>query len=127
RQRPTGGRQEVKPLQEQQGEQSCPNLDAQGVLAGADEALDLEVLFEGLEEELDLPAVAVDVGQGGGGKLQMVGQDLDLTLLLGVPDHDASQQVGTLFRGSFPAKTNDLIGQNGTISGQAANLLHLIG
>jgi hypothetical protein len=43
-----------------------PNLDAKGVFAGADEGLDFEGLLEGLEEEFDFPAAAVDFGDGGG-------------------------------------------------------------
>lgn len=110
----------MQPLQQKQGEQGCPNLDAQRVLAGADKALDLEVLFERLEEQLDLPALAVDGGQGGGPKLQMVGQKDDLALLFIVPDDDATQPVGALLPGSGACQTNDLVGQDGAPLRQAS-------
>ncbi len=81
----------VQPFEQQHGDEGCPNLDAKGVLGGADEGLDLEVLLERLEKELDLPALLVDGGDGGGPEVEMVGEQHDLALLLGVPDHHAAQ------------------------------------
>lgn len=50
---------------QQDRNQRGPDLDLQGVGRGADEGLDFEVLFDGLEEEkLDLPALLVDRGDG---------------------------------------------------------------
>ena len=40
---------------------------------GAGEGLDPKRLFDGLEEQLDLPAVLVDGRDGGGRQLQVVG------------------------------------------------------
>jgi len=40
----------VQPFQQQDRDQGCPNLDAQGVFAGTHEALQLEVLLQRLEE-----------------------------------------------------------------------------
>jgi hypothetical protein len=42
----------VEPLDNQQGDEGCPNLDAKGVLAHSDKGFDLQVLFNGLEEDL---------------------------------------------------------------------------
>src|ERR1039458_9496335 len=58
----------VQPFQQENRDQSCPNLDAQGVFGGAHEALHLEILLERLEKQLDFPAVLVDGGNGGGAK-----------------------------------------------------------
>jgi len=55
-------------------DQCCPNLNAKGVLAGAHKGFDLQVLFQGFEKDLDLPPVFVDVGDGAGSELQMIGQ-----------------------------------------------------
>ena len=52
----------VHPLEQQNGDQGCPDLNAQDVFAGTDERLDLEVLFESLEERLDFAAIAEDTG-----------------------------------------------------------------
>ena len=56
----------MKPFEQEQGDQGCPNLDAEGVFAGADEGLHGEVLFQGFEEQFDFPAVLKDGGNGGG-------------------------------------------------------------
>ncbi len=40
----------MEPLQKYEGEKGCPNLDPKGILRGSDEGLDLQVLFERLEE-----------------------------------------------------------------------------
>jgi len=50
----------VQPLDHQQGNQGCPNLDAKGVLALSYEGFDLQVLLQRLEEELDLPPASVN-------------------------------------------------------------------
>jgi hypothetical protein len=42
-----------------------PDLGHDGILAGADEGLDAQVLFDPLEEEFDLPALLVDLRDGG--------------------------------------------------------------
>ena len=70
---------------EQQSNQDCPDLNLQGVGASADKALDAEVLLQRLEEQLDLPALAVDGGNGGGGEAVMVGEGI-VTLTLPVSD-----------------------------------------
>ena len=44
----------VQPFQQEDRDQGCPNLDAQGVFTGAHETLHLEVLFERLEKKLNL-------------------------------------------------------------------------
>ena len=66
---PAGAGEVMEPAQQQQGDEGCPNLDAEGVLAGADEGADLEVLLEGLEPILFMadpsrePQVCVRSGQ----------------------------------------------------------------
>jgi len=42
----------MQPLQQEQGDQGCPNLEAEGILAGADEGLHRKVLLECLEKQL---------------------------------------------------------------------------
>src|ERR1017187_9632011 len=44
----------VEPFQQQDGDQGCPNLDAQGVFAGAHEALYFEILLERLKQLNDI-------------------------------------------------------------------------
>ena len=44
----------MQPFQEEQGDQGCPNLDAECVLAGANEGLHGQVLLESLEQLNDI-------------------------------------------------------------------------
>ena len=67
------------------------DLGQHGVFRVADEGLDLQVLLDEAEEDLDLPAFLVDVGDGLGRQLKMVGEK-DVALAGGgVPVGDAAQ------------------------------------
>src|ERR1700689_838609 len=44
----------VEPFEQQNGDQGCPNLDAQGVFAGTDKGFHFEVLLESLEQLNDI-------------------------------------------------------------------------
>ena len=44
----------MQPFQEEQRDQGCPNLDAEGVLAGADEGFHGQILLEGFEQLNDI-------------------------------------------------------------------------
>jgi len=52
----------VKPLEQEHGDECCPNLNLKGVFSGSDEGFDLQVLLDRLEKYLDLPAILVDFG-----------------------------------------------------------------
>jgi glutaredoxin len=82
---------------QQQGDEGCPNLDAQGVFGGSDEGADFQVLLERLEENLDFPAVFVNGRNRGGAEFEVVGQQDDDALIRFVPDRDAPQQMRTAF------------------------------
>ena len=49
---PVGFGEVVQPFQQQQCDQGCPNLNAECVLAGADEGLYGQILLERLEKQL---------------------------------------------------------------------------
>ena len=55
--------------QDQQRDQGNPDLSEHGVFARAEECFDLEILFDPLEEKLDLPTVMVDVADRFGDKV----------------------------------------------------------
>ena len=61
RQRPTKARSELQLKQQQDGNERAPHLDLDRVGPGAHEGLDLEILFEGLEQRFapDIPAGSV--------------------------------------------------------------------
>ncbi len=80
-----------------------------GILGVADEGLDLEVLFDPTEEDLDLPALLVDVGDGLGCQPKVVGEK-DINFPGGgVPVNDAAQRFGAL-PGFGAGKQNGLVG-----------------
>ena len=45
----------MKPLQQEHGNEGCPNLDVNGIGTGSNEAFDFEVLLEGFKKYFDLP------------------------------------------------------------------------
>ena len=67
------------------------DLGQHGVFRVADEGLDLQVLLDEAEEDLDLPAFFVDVGDGLGRQLEMVGEKNVALAGGGVPIGDATQ------------------------------------
>jgi hypothetical protein len=44
----------MQPFEQEEGDQGCPNLDAQGVFAGADEGLHGQILLQRLEQLNDI-------------------------------------------------------------------------
>lgn len=69
---PASTREIVEPLEDQEGQEGRPDLNPQGVLGRSDEGLHLQVLFQGLEEELDLPAVTVDRRDRRGAEVEVI-------------------------------------------------------
>ena len=61
--------------QQQEGDEGYSDLDADGILGGADEARDLEGLLDPTEEQFDGPASAVEFGDLLGAGIEVVGQD----------------------------------------------------
>lgn len=89
----------MEPFEEQEGDQGCPKLDQEGVEAGADEGFDFQVLLQGLEKDLYLPAILVDGGDGRGGEFEMTCQENNLPIVVLVPDDDPPQAVRTYLDG----------------------------
>ncbi len=54
---------------------SNPDLGADGIVGGAVEGLDSQVLLDPLEEQLDLPAQFVEAGDGDGREGEVVGEE----------------------------------------------------
>ncbi len=97
------------------GGKSCPDLDAKGVLAHPDKGLDLQVLFQGLEEDLYLPSLFVDGTYCGGSEPQVIGEKDDLCFILVVPYHDPSQRERIFLPGSNARETDDLVLEHLTV------------
>ena len=94
------------------GGKGCPNLDPKRVLACPDKRLHLQVLFQRLEEQLDLPAVLVDRGDRRRSEAEMVREKHDVLILLLVPDDDSPQLVRIFCRRCVPEQENALVGDD---------------
>lgn len=109
RHRPCKPRFELQVLQQEDGDQCCPNLNPEGVRRRTHECLDLQVLLDGLEKDLNLPSVFVDGGDGGGGEPHVVRQKLDDDLILLVPNSDKPQFDGTVLSRVGACEADDLV------------------
>ena len=105
----------MKPLKKHQGQKGCPNLNSKSVFGGTDEGLDFQILFERLEEDLDLPPIFIDRGDGGGTKIQVVGEQDDRPFVVTIPHHDSPQRVWAFPRRSSASEQDDLIGEDVSI------------
>ena len=68
-----------------------PDLGFDGILGGTVEGFDTQVLFNPFEEQLDLPAIAVEFGDGVCGQGKVVGEEIERLVYLRVVVFDASQ------------------------------------
>ena len=71
-----------------------PDLDAHGVVGGADERANAQVLFDPTKEQLDLPARPVDLGDLERGQREMVGQEDERVFATRIDVSNPAQQVG---------------------------------
>jgi hypothetical protein len=92
-------------------------LDLEGIGARPHEGLDLQVLLQGLEEELDLPAVLVDGGDRRGPEGQVVRQEDQRLVLVRVIHLDPPQVVGALLRRANARQTHDLVPLHAALRG----------
>lgn len=116
----------MQPLEQEQGDQGCPNLNQQSILTGSDEGFDFQVLLEHLEKQFDLPTVLVDGRNGRGAEFQMIGQQNDLPIMLLVPDDDAPEEMGAVSLGIISLDPDELIRDDGAMEGRRKLADHLI-
>src|SRR5208282_5765378 len=113
--------------QQQERDERNRDLDADGVLGGAEEAGDLQGLLDPAEEQLDLPALLVKIGNLLGRRVKVVGEDAQFLAGLGqYPDlaHGILHRVlsaASLARWQEP----DAVGQDGAAGRQRQLLDHL--
>jgi len=79
--------------QQQEGYEGDGDLDAHGVLGGAEKAGDLQRLFDPAEEQLDRPAALVEIGDLLRAGVEVVGQQTEYLAGLG-PDPHLAHRVG---------------------------------
>ena len=78
---------------------SDPDLGAHGVLRGAEEGLDAQVLLNPLEEEFDLPPAFVNGCDGNSGQFEVVGKKDQSLACMGIDITDTPECFGII---SFP-------------------------
>ena len=86
-----------------------PDLSLDCVLGGPVEGLDPQVLLDPFEEQLDLPAALVNLGDREGRQGEVVGQKNQPPVLFGVVESDAPQLLGVILLGVEVVKDDDLV------------------
>ena len=86
-----------------------PDLSFDGVLGGAIEALDAQVLLDPLEEQLDLPAALVQLGDGRPRQGESVGEICEDPPALAIAVLDAAQALRVAAWRADPRWAYDLI------------------
>src|SRR5260221_13751248 len=90
--------------QQYEGDHGGQDLQADGVFGSADEAPEVEMLLDPAEQQLDLPARLVEAGDGDGGALLIVGQQVQrLAIGMAAPG-------GAAARGRRPARGRRCLG-----------------
>jgi len=106
--------QELEITQQEIDDEGGIDLGQHGVFRVADESLDFQVLLDEAEEDLDLPAFLVDVGDGLGRQLEMVGEKDIAPAGGGFQVGDAPQGHGT-FLGFGPGQPDGVVGERALI------------
>jgi len=86
-----------------------PDLDLHGVGRGAVEGLDPQMTLDPFEEQLHLPPLFVDIGDGLRGYGEEVGQKHKAPMVLPVVESDAAQRLRIILPGPRTRKRDDLI------------------
>ena len=79
-----------------------PDLGFHGVFRGPEEPLDAQMLLDPLEEQLDLPAAAIEISNDAGRQREVVGQEDQGLGGLEIGAADAPQTVGVLLGRGTP-------------------------
>ena len=96
------------------GADGAPDLRLYRVLTGTQEFLDSQVLFDPLEEQLDLPAVLVQRSDSQRRQRRVVGQEDQVLARLGVLETDAPQVLGIVLGNVIAIHGDQLIADDST-------------
>ena len=112
-------------FEQQIGDQGGDDLEADGLGVFGQEALDLEVLLDPFEEEFDLPAPFVEIGDLFGGALEIICDEGDFTAFVFIENLDPAQGL-FVFASWLSGQGYDLIGHDQRV-GIELRLVHIIG
>jgi len=118
RKRPGEFGSKLEKPKDQHRNQCCPNLDLDGIGTGADKGLDLEVLLQSFKEDLHLPAIFIDRGNGGRSQLELIGEKEQDFIGFWVIDFNPPQRIGTFLDRSQPPQLNEFIFENMAVLGE---------
>ena len=76
-----------------------PDLSHHGIFRGSQEGFDFEMLFDPFEEKLHLPTSFVKLGDGPGGKDEVVGQEIVSSLGFKIIETHEAQRLSVFFFG----------------------------
>ena len=96
---------------QQVGRYGYPDLRLDGVLAGAKEHLDAQMLLDPFEEQLHLPALAVQIGDQPWLEREVVGQEYHAFSSV-VLDHYAPHRCGVILARKIARQNTGLVAQN---------------
>ena len=74
-----------------------------------------------------MPAFLVDGRDGGGAEREQVGKQYNLSLVVGIPNHHAPQQAGTVRLRPGTGEPDDLVGKDAAVSRDREFFEHLVG
>ena len=120
RDRPPEPASHLHVFQDQDRDQCCPNLHLDRIGRGPDKGLDPQVLLQGLEKNLNLPALLVNRGDGGCAQFQVVGQEHDLLILDRVVDDHVPQEMRAGLLAENTAQADEIIHEDLPASGRLA-------
>ena len=86
-----------------------PDLCLHGIFGGAIEALDAQVLLDPFEEQLHLPAAAIEVADGHGRQGEMVGEKHQRFVGSRILETDAAKMFREMLSGIKPVERNGLV------------------
>src|SRR5439155_14894310 len=87
----------------------APDLSLDGVLGSSEERLDTKMLLDPFEEEFDLPAAFVQLGNDQRGQVEVVGQKDEPLVGLRIAVMNAANRIGIQLRGQRPVEHDGLI------------------
>ena len=118
----------LRPVFNQRDEKESNHGDADlshhRIQRGAEKRFDLQVLFDPFEEQLHLPAVSVQTGDGAGRPPEIVGEEHIFLSVLGVDIADAPKGAGIFLSGVLSGQANGLIGSDAPLPPHISPLKH---
>ena len=104
--------EETEVGQQQEVDHGHPDLSQNGIAGSAEEGFDFEILLDPTEEGLDLPALVIDLGDGGGGEAEVIGEEAVDAAGDGILEGDQAQGMGVFPMGDLSFELDQLVGED---------------